>query len=380
MICRATLEDVLRYDERSRLVGGACGRRFGGSGIRRMHRGGGGGGPKTPVNSVAPSLSWNPTIGNSPTVTPGTWTGSPTLTYNLRRDGVDVVGQTGRTLAQINAYVSAAADIKPALTVFEIPNGDTAAGVASNAITFLPEVHISQCTRMLETRTSRGLAADGSTWTDQSSVGAVFTPSTSAPNVNASDAAFNNQRTVTFVAANSDGYVSDKAASTYAAQSNGAGGTHLCLVKLPATAATEVICDNANYGNGCGYVLSTSPSFAFDKRCRALVTNAALATVFDTLLTGPVLTESTKYDIIVDYLEGASPEWNLYLDGALADSGNSAAAPSATPAATVHIGERQAGGSAYFNGTLAIEAAFAKVLSANERASLRAYSDNWYGA
>jgi len=52
-----------------------------------------------PVNSVAPAITGTPTVGQTLTVTNGTWTGVPTPTYTRQwlADGVAIPGATGTT-------------------------------------------------------------------------------------------------------------------------------------------------------------------------------------------------------------------------------------------------------------------------------------------
>jgi hypothetical protein len=85
-------------------------------------------GNSTPVNTVAPSVSGTTNVGETLTGTPGTWSGSPVLTYQWRRDGVDIGGETGLT------YLLADADFGTMIDWLEIPNGDTGAAVASAAV------------------------------------------------------------------------------------------------------------------------------------------------------------------------------------------------------------------------------------------------------
>lgn len=65
-----------------------------------------------PVNTVAPVLSGTPTVGQTLTVTTGTWTGTPTPTYKVQwfRDGEAIGGATAGT------YVLKADDVGKRLT------------------------------------------------------------------------------------------------------------------------------------------------------------------------------------------------------------------------------------------------------------------------
>ena len=61
---------------------------------RRKSGGGGGGGSQPPANLTPPTISQN---GQVLTANPGTWSGSPTLTYRWLRNGTAVVGATSQT-------------------------------------------------------------------------------------------------------------------------------------------------------------------------------------------------------------------------------------------------------------------------------------------
>ncbi len=228
----------------------------------------------------------------------------------------------------------------------------------------------------LETRVGRGVTAP--TWNDKSPTAAVFAASSSFPDVTASDANFAGQQTLANVSANNDGVVSDKAAATYIAGSNGAGVSWYGLFRTPPIAAIEVLADNCDYLSGTGFSIGTL-SDAFGRRLRCGVSNAG-GTVIDTLATGPVLEVSTKYDAFFTYVEGGSPEWALYLNGTLVDSGSSAMAPAAgNPTATLYLNTRSTGG-LRFNGVTAIQGMWSRVLTAAERTQIRAYAAQWYGA
>jgi hypothetical protein len=87
-------------------------------------------GASSPVNTVAVSHDYEgiaPNVGDEATLTPGTWSGSPVLTYQWRRNGVDIGGETGLT------YTFVDADFGLTVDVIEIPDGVTASAVASAA-------------------------------------------------------------------------------------------------------------------------------------------------------------------------------------------------------------------------------------------------------
>ncbi|MFA6270689.1 MAG: hypothetical protein WC657_05810 [Candidatus Paceibacterota bacterium] len=89
---------------------------------------GAGGGP---VNTVAPAIASSAVIGTTITPTAGTWTGSPTLTYQWQRyvgaAWQDISGATTAARAPVDA------DFGYALRLAEIANGNAALAVASNA-------------------------------------------------------------------------------------------------------------------------------------------------------------------------------------------------------------------------------------------------------
>ena len=93
-------------------------------------RNGGGGAP--PLNTVAPVISGSSAIGSTLSSTTGTWTGTPTITYSYqwKRAGVDIVGETNST------YVLVVADYNVAITcVVTATNAFGSASATSNSIT-----------------------------------------------------------------------------------------------------------------------------------------------------------------------------------------------------------------------------------------------------
>lgn len=83
------------------------------------------------VNTAVPELSTaTPVIGTAITITPGTWTGSPTLTYQWQRNTgswADISGATNDTYTPVDA------DFGYALRVVETANGVTSANSAATA-------------------------------------------------------------------------------------------------------------------------------------------------------------------------------------------------------------------------------------------------------
>lgn len=95
-----------------------------------------------PANVSPPSLTGTTvTIGGSPVVTVGTWSGTPVLTYTLKR-GVTTIAGPGASEATIEAYVFVAADVGPDITVIETDSvsstAATSAAVRYNYVTQLP--------------------------------------------------------------------------------------------------------------------------------------------------------------------------------------------------------------------------------------------------
>ena len=69
----------------------------------------GAGGSTSPVNTVAPTVTGTPTVGQTLTANPGTWTGtpSPAYTYVWNRGGTAISGATGATYALVTADLAA---------------------------------------------------------------------------------------------------------------------------------------------------------------------------------------------------------------------------------------------------------------------------------
>lgn len=104
-------------------LGRAAGRRFGRPGSRR-----GSSGPATlPVNTVAPVISG--TRGGTLTATPGTWTGTPTLTYQWQRfiggAWADITGATATTFVDDDASI--------VTSIYDVRARETATNAAGTA-------------------------------------------------------------------------------------------------------------------------------------------------------------------------------------------------------------------------------------------------------
>lgn len=85
-----------------------------------------------PVSLVAPVLSSPAYAGSSPAITPGTWSGSPTLTYSLEIDGVEVESGSEQ---EVEAYVYTLADEGLDAVVYEIADGNVPGAAPSNTVT-----------------------------------------------------------------------------------------------------------------------------------------------------------------------------------------------------------------------------------------------------
>lgn len=94
--------------------------------------GGGSAPPVIPVNTVAPIISGTQSVGSTITITPGTWTGSPTLVRHL------FSGITDRGVVT-TSYVVASGDAGTTLTVVETAtNAAGSAQATSNALLMIP--------------------------------------------------------------------------------------------------------------------------------------------------------------------------------------------------------------------------------------------------
>lgn len=88
-----------------------------------------------PTNSVAPALSGTEQVGNTLTVSDGTWAGSPTFTYAWYRDDVLIAGETANTYDLIaedeGAIINAVVTATNAGGSASAPSDDTAAIAAA---------------------------------------------------------------------------------------------------------------------------------------------------------------------------------------------------------------------------------------------------------
>lgn len=130
-----------------------------------------------PTNTVAPVASGTVEIGNNLSVTDGTWTGSPSFTYQWQRDGVSI------SMATSSTYAVTSSDIGPVLRC--IVTGTNAGGstlASSNTLTFAHATYLPSTA--IGTTAAGTTLADGNTTIDQwaSSLGGVScTLAASAP-------------------------------------------------------------------------------------------------------------------------------------------------------------------------------------------------------
>lgn len=87
-------------------------------------------GAGAPANTSDPVISGTRRLGEELTITPGIWTLNPVLTYQWRRNGVNIDGATGLT------YIAVMADVGTVIDALEIPNGDTGAAAVTNSLVF----------------------------------------------------------------------------------------------------------------------------------------------------------------------------------------------------------------------------------------------------
>lgn len=133
-----------------------------------------------PVNVTPAVFAATVLIGNTSTITPGTWSGSPppTLTYTLRRDGVAVGGATNLSHAAAEAYAFVAADIYPSLTWLETAtNPSGAPSAASNAQAYSVVGSLAPAA-WFRTDLVTVVSSAASAWPDQSGNGRDLTQGT----------------------------------------------------------------------------------------------------------------------------------------------------------------------------------------------------------
>lgn len=111
--------------------------------------------PAAPTNSVAPVASGTAAVGSTLSCTTGTWTGSPSFTYQWKRGGSNISSATSSTYVLVSA--DAGQSIKCTVTG---SNGGGSAQADSNAITGIVDVPTNTVAPSLS-----GTEASGSTLT-----------------------------------------------------------------------------------------------------------------------------------------------------------------------------------------------------------------------
>lgn len=124
-----------------------------------------GGGPSVPVNLTPPVLAGTVGIGLALSLTAGTWTGSPVLTYTLLRDGVAIGGLTGVAKAVLDAYLAAltALDIGPELDVVE-DDSVSATNALSNMLVYNDQVRLPNHGFAVASEGITTVSGDTDTW------------------------------------------------------------------------------------------------------------------------------------------------------------------------------------------------------------------------
>jgi hypothetical protein len=115
-----------------------------------------------PANTSAPAVTGTPRPGQTLTVNPGTWTGSPTFTYQWQADAVNITGATSST------YSVQADDVgKSIRCVVTATNGGGSTSANSNTLTILPLAPTNTGTPVVSGTPVVGntLLATSGTWT-----------------------------------------------------------------------------------------------------------------------------------------------------------------------------------------------------------------------
>lgn len=88
--------------------------------------------PAAPVNAVLPAVIGTPTVGSTVTATSGSWSAypNPTFTYQWKRGGVAVIGETSAS------YTIVSADVGQSITVtVTATNASGSASATSDPVT-----------------------------------------------------------------------------------------------------------------------------------------------------------------------------------------------------------------------------------------------------
>lgn len=94
-------------------------------------------GLSAPVNSVLPVISGTPTVGQLLSTTDGTWSGSPTFTYQWKRDGVNIGSATANTYTLVSADAGAVITVTVTATNAAGSASATSAGTSAVSHTYV---------------------------------------------------------------------------------------------------------------------------------------------------------------------------------------------------------------------------------------------------
>ena len=121
-------------------------------------------GASAPLNLVATTLTGTATVGNSLSMSDGTWSGTPpiTFTYQWRRDGSNISGATSSTYTLVSADAGSA--ITGVVTATNSVTSVTSVSTATAAVTQSP---VNTSTPSISGATAQGstLSSTTGSWT-----------------------------------------------------------------------------------------------------------------------------------------------------------------------------------------------------------------------
>lgn len=238
-------------------------------------------GEAAPENTAAPTLAGTVEIGASLAVTPGTWTGSPSLTYTLLRDGTPIAGLDGVSEATIEAYALVSADIGPSLVLRE-SDSVSSTSADSTAVKYDLGTHWYDVFDVAE-----ATLADGDTTVDSilSTTGTgneIAAPAASnRPAYSASDAGFNDQP-----AASGDGssdYLRDAA---YSFGGNPSAWALFDVTRIDGFSAGEAFAQYSQGGVAVRLRMNTGPVAQLTGSGTGIVTSTGTTTLSGAVLIG----------------------------------------------------------------------------------------------
>ena len=172
-----------------------------------------------PVNQAAPSLSATPKVGTSLSVSVGSWTNSPTFTYQWKRDGVNISGATSQN------YTPVTADYNTALScTVTATNGSGSASADSNSLTTLPANPLNTVLPVISGTAKVGntLSTNNGTFTGQGTISYTYQWKRNGSDISGATASnytlittdYNTAITVVVTASNTGGSTPATSAST----------------------------------------------------------------------------------------------------------------------------------------------------------------------